>query len=615
MNEMWTSLHSVVYFFILKTWSLVSFSEGWLRSLSAVFGILSVAFNFFFFKKFFNERIAFGTSLLLATSPFLIFHAQQIRFYTIFLFGSYFSFWYALKYLEKLDLKYLIKLLLVHAILFFTHGISGLLLVSVLLGIFLASPKISAKIKSTITIAGLCSLVLVLQWPSVRAIGFDLFAKYTNAIPGHIHDRHLSLISLLKFPLTFYIFSLGNAVYPISLAGLSILIYLVFFIRGTLSLVRNKTHFIFFSTVILFSSISLYLVLDVLCPSTYASASPRYLIFLLPIFYFFIVVGFFKKWHSLCLLLLLAVNAVSLSQYWGRQWSYADDLINWRDVTRQLGNYVDSKTTIFLDGRSHNIAKWYFPKKWAYKSFDSGFANDLHSGSLPEKVIVISFDYHKNARSRTTQAIRDLAEQYVESAVMAKYPLIVYVFEKKYSMQKEQQSLSFPKEIYGLEFQDVRFPAALSSSLKKFISTGIAEVNDEIKIENPKGGILAGKSIQSLSLFSNVISQSKYPTGKVLAEVIIFYEDRSTQSFEMRKGIETNQWNESCQAEDCSVAFSWTKKIAFLGSQRYPQSAKHFNAHVFSHKIVLDNNSGLVSVHIKNAMPEGKFYIWGIGIE
>lgn len=616
VNEIYTSLHSAIYFIFLKAWSLLGLSEGWLRGLSATFGILCVAFNFIFWKRFLSGRIAFATSLLLATSPFLIVYAQQIRFYTIFLFGSYFSFWYALKYLESSRFNDLIKLLVTHIFLFFTHGISGLLLASVLVGILFATPKISSRTKWIIIAMGFFISLLALQSPVLRNIGFDLFAKYTNAVPEQTYDRHLNVISFLKFPLTFYVFSLGQAVYPFSILSFVLLLtYAGFFIRGVLKSFRNKTCFIVFSTVILFSSASLYLLFDVLCPSSYASAAPRYLIFLLPVFYFFVVSGFFEKGYSICLVLLLTVNAVSLSQYWNRQWSYGDDLINWRNVTHQLENYVDSKTTIFLDGRSFDIAKWYFPKNWVSKSLDSSFGHDLNSYTVSEKIIIISFDFHKKIRSRTTQAIRDLAKQYAEIAMMAKYPLIIYVFEKAISIPKRQGSISFPKEIYGLEFQDINFPVTLNSPSKKLISTGIAEVTDEMSIKNPKGGTLADKNVGGLTLFSNVISRSRYPQGKVLVTLTLFYEDRSTQSLEIRKGIETNQWDESCHSKDCSVAFSWIKRIAFLGSQRYPQSAKHFTANVFAYPIRSNKSTRLLSIKIKNLMPDGIFYIWGIGTE
>ena len=100
VHEIGTSLHSVSYFLILRLWQLGGTSEFWLRSLSALFAVSPVVVTFIGIKRFWGKReVAFVTSTLLATSPFLIGYAQQVRFYTLYLLAACLSMWTFIAYL------------------------------------------------------------------------------------------------------------------------------------------------------------------------------------------------------------------------------------------------------------------------------------------------------------------------------------------------------------------------------------------------------------------------------------------------------------------------------------------------------------------------------------
>ena len=78
----------------------------------------------------------------------------------------------------------------------------------------------------------------------------------------------------------------------------------------------------------------LYLILDELIPHDYTGASPRYLIFLLPLFFLVAAKGLEEKKAIWLLVPLIVVNMGSLGLYWYGDWAYTDDLIDWRAVSQ-----------------------------------------------------------------------------------------------------------------------------------------------------------------------------------------------------------------------------------------------------------------------------------------
>lgn len=76
-------VHAPLYSLLLHFWSMVSQSEFWLRTPSALAGGISVFFLYKWLKETFNEKAALTGSLLLAISPFSLYYSQELRAYAM----------------------------------------------------------------------------------------------------------------------------------------------------------------------------------------------------------------------------------------------------------------------------------------------------------------------------------------------------------------------------------------------------------------------------------------------------------------------------------------------------------------------------------------------------
>jgi mannosyltransferase len=89
------------YFLMLYFWAqLFGESEFSLRFPSAVFGVATVLATFVLARHLSNGWIALGAALLVAVSPALIWHSQEVRFYALTTFLLVGSTYFLIRYLE-----------------------------------------------------------------------------------------------------------------------------------------------------------------------------------------------------------------------------------------------------------------------------------------------------------------------------------------------------------------------------------------------------------------------------------------------------------------------------------------------------------------------------------
>jgi mannosyltransferase len=89
------------YFLMLRFWAqLFGESEFSLRFPSAVFGVATVLAAFVLARHLSNVWIALGAALLVAVSPVLIWHSQEVRFYALTAFLLVGSTYFLIRYLE-----------------------------------------------------------------------------------------------------------------------------------------------------------------------------------------------------------------------------------------------------------------------------------------------------------------------------------------------------------------------------------------------------------------------------------------------------------------------------------------------------------------------------------
>ena len=80
-----------LYFLILHFFTPQKTSEFILRLPSALFGTVTVFVLYGFAKRFFDEKTALISGLLLAISPFHIYYSQEVKMYSLFILLSFLS--------------------------------------------------------------------------------------------------------------------------------------------------------------------------------------------------------------------------------------------------------------------------------------------------------------------------------------------------------------------------------------------------------------------------------------------------------------------------------------------------------------------------------------------
>src|SRR3989304_6888944 len=86
-------IHPSLWYYILHFWMYFGKNLIILRTLSVLFGILSIPLFYFLGKKFYGEKVGILSALFLSLSPFHIYYSQEIRMYSSGLFLAGLQLW------------------------------------------------------------------------------------------------------------------------------------------------------------------------------------------------------------------------------------------------------------------------------------------------------------------------------------------------------------------------------------------------------------------------------------------------------------------------------------------------------------------------------------------
>ncbi|MBX4191578.1 MAG: glycosyltransferase family 39 protein [Candidatus Doudnabacteria bacterium] len=161
MYRIGLDVHPPFYYWILRVWAYV-FGDGLLslRSLSILFGVLTIYAGYLFVKKAFNsDKLAVVAAFFIAINPFQIQYSLEARMYTLGTFLALISSWLLLKALEDNKYKYWVwyglavaASLYTHYYLLFTIAAQGLYVLYYLYR--------SGQIKTTLTLKAIGSYIM-----------------------------------------------------------------------------------------------------------------------------------------------------------------------------------------------------------------------------------------------------------------------------------------------------------------------------------------------------------------------------------------------------------------------------------------------------------------------
>ena len=289
-----------LYYILLHFWiALVGTSEFAVRSLSAIFGSLSILAVYKLGKYLFNTKIAIYSSLILAVSIVHIYFSQEARMYSLLALMTLISIFFFLKSLNENRLRFWVIYIVASTLMLYTHFYGIFILFFQIFYLLVYYRNKVRYVKQSVAAFFLVILGFI-PW----------FIKLFKAAPYILEDNSAiawipepSIVLILETFLLFCCCSVGGLfVFGYSLSGIFPLAGLKKYLRNSsLSEISKKIKAFFFDSskfginfcfiwmgipIILSLSISLILQPIYL---------PRYLILISPAFYLLVAKGLSKK--------------------------------------------------------------------------------------------------------------------------------------------------------------------------------------------------------------------------------------------------------------------------------------------------------------------------------
>jgi mannosyltransferase len=115
-------LRAPVYVLLAHFWMLAfGTTEVATRSLSAFAGVGSIALMYAVGRELFGRRVGLLSALLIAISEFQIYHSQDYRYYSLFVFMTLISFLFCIRALKSRRLSHFVLYVLASILVFYTH--------------------------------------------------------------------------------------------------------------------------------------------------------------------------------------------------------------------------------------------------------------------------------------------------------------------------------------------------------------------------------------------------------------------------------------------------------------------------------------------------------------
>ena len=305
-----TGHNGPLYFLLLRSWrNLTGDSEFALRFPSAVFGTLMVPLGYVLARQMgFSRRSGLLVSLLLATSPYLIWYGQEAKMYAILLVVVTVAMIAYLRALADGERRWWVVFVLATSLSFYLHILSPLML-------------------------GVYGVVALIRWADVR--------RHWRAWTISMACLTLPYLPLViwQLPVLMRGGNLGHPFYPLrreinillqlysgglirSLGIMPILLFVFLFLCGLVIInPRATSEGVTWSRRLVLAGWTLIPPLAVYIVSLRVPVfEDRYLIYITPAFYLVVVLGIVLiRYHSrrlaaLCLGLVLAVNLIGIWQ-------------------------------------------------------------------------------------------------------------------------------------------------------------------------------------------------------------------------------------------------------------------------------------------------------------
>lgn len=586
------NIHAFGYFLQLRIWSGFAESDFALRTLSVVWAAIALVS----FKKWVDEAAlpsdaVFLATALLAVNPFFWQYATQIRFYSLFMAASVLLYWRTGALISRPTGRNWFWFLAASVLLVTSHFF-GWLVWGIALFLLLAQwrPRWAWGVLTT----GLGGALVLLLWPGAQGQLLTLVYRMTNPyaeVPVQ-WGRGLSLGMFAKIPLTLFQFVFGERVYPLTwwLTFPGTLIAGWCGIQGARRIVRYP-KLLGWSIGGLTLLLALYLIFDPLAPVSLQGAAPRYLIFVLPIFWIVLALG--AVGSKIATLGLVGTQFAAFGFLLFSPWSVnGGDMMDWSRYLREA-IALPGQSCLVVDGRGRGPAERYAP---------SGVrvASALDECLGYERVVLISNDYRLSVVRHFDGWASTLAQRdYELLSNSTHFPAQITTYQR--SAQKESQ---LPPARLDLPEQDLRLP--LQSHRYGWQLPGFVRLDAE-RVSITHAFPIAGRDAPFV--VSNYRSGVEIAPGAPVLSLVWQGEEGQRSETILRAGVETAGWDEVCSA--CERAATWTKRLHLVGAQAYPGAYRHYQASIWATRLTMPDFPAH-SLTVRSLLDSGTVYYWGI---
>ena len=621
--------NSIIYSGFMHFWIRLGSSELWLRLPAAIFGVATVPVLFKLGEKFGGWRTGVVAALLAATSPFSIYHSQEVRFYSLFILAAAVFMLATVSYVEKKPTAGTrVAVLLTGALLLLSHFLGVLALYAQLVAMaFARKSRWSQRARALVLFALPMAACALLLTPGVRHALWRLYHILGNA-PSSIEPvtTPISILNLVKAAFAGFIFIFGYHVYPLRFLLVATGVALgTFLLLAGVKRLWNESSWKVLPFAYLFVLMVVYFVLDAVGGRVATGVSPRHVAFVWPAFLVVMAIGITSFKRPVLYVLIaaaLTVNAASIWSGWQKDWTYGP-ATDYRSAAETASRWADKDTAILHDGRSKDTINFYFPKgiplinSWSYLQNP-----DLIKQLSQQRLIFITDDWEPGRRRGFDRLMGHLNETYSVVDGRVDYPLFEYALQRRangdnpgFPLMSESGQVRQPLSIYGLEFQDLRLPVKIDFEKRPFAVLGAYSLPD--MDGNGTRDIPLAKPTEAtrILVLSNVVSDQQMGAVDKIADLEVITKKGQTFTYPIRLGSETALWDQGCSVPSpCTTVYRWHKRLAILGQSPYAGSLRDFQAGIHGTGLRLPQKETVTSLRIHYRATSGHFYLWGISL-
>jgi len=345
-------LHNIFLHYWVK---LFGSSEIVVRSLSAVFGVLTIILFYLFAIILFDKRTVLFATFLLSISPPHIYLSQEARTYTMLMFFCLASMFFMLKFLKKEKIIYLLLYSLATFLSLYSHYFTLFLILAQNIFLLIYWRRYKRLFWKWILGQGVIIVLFSLAWLPNFILQVTMKDNLSRSVQSWY--KHLVFIPFY-LGIGHTLIWKGEQLYKVALYSLlTFVAFIVPLLYGILKM-RDRKETALFLGLWLLTPIAIPAIISVLVSPLFAS---RYAIFVLPPYYLFTAVGVLsirvKQLKSACYFLIVLLCSLSLFN------SYTKNVkFEWRQAGKFISENAQRSDLLLFDADIGESALSYYYK-------------------------------------------------------------------------------------------------------------------------------------------------------------------------------------------------------------------------------------------------------------